>query len=174
MATPTMPASANGESITRSSPKVCHRPSVARKIPPFTPMSSPIRTTLASLSISSRRASRTASIIRITAMVSPLSKVRLDWLVCESLSRHSGGGRNPAIVSASRVPGHPPSRVRRICVQRQYNSVTGRRAAPTKIPEQARERPRQRLSHLRFRPRLAPTTLCPPPHPNPRWSTRSP
>src|SRR3954452_7784553 len=55
-----MPDSARGESITRSSPKSFCRPSVIRKTPPSLPTSSPMITTLPSLSMALRRPSLSA------------------------------------------------------------------------------------------------------------------
>ncbi len=59
-----MPAimdSASGVSITRSGPKRCCSPAVARNTPPFTPTSSPRTMTLSSCSISQASAMVTAS-----------------------------------------------------------------------------------------------------------------
>src|SRR4051812_47318679 len=50
MAVPTMPDSASGVSMTRSSPKSFWSPSVTRKTPPSLPTSSPMIRTLGSLS----------------------------------------------------------------------------------------------------------------------------
>jgi hypothetical protein len=61
MAKPMMPASAIGVSRTRRAPNSAIRPSVARKVPPNRPMSSPIRNTLSSRRISSAWASISAS-----------------------------------------------------------------------------------------------------------------
>src|SRR5664280_733412 len=55
MAVPTMPDSASGVSMMRSSPKSFCRFSVTRKTPPSLPMSSPMMTTLGSRSIARRR-----------------------------------------------------------------------------------------------------------------------
>src|SRR5215212_4982832 len=54
-AVPTMPDSASGLSMTRSSPKSFCRPSVIRKTPPSLPTSSPMIRTLGSSSIALRR-----------------------------------------------------------------------------------------------------------------------
>ena len=56
-----------GVSITRDSPNFSIRPSVALKGPPD-PISSPIRNTFGSLSISSESASITACRVRITVI----------------------------------------------------------------------------------------------------------
>src|SRR6266542_3317692 len=54
-------SSASGVSITRSEPKRCCRPAVARKTPPLTPTSSPSTTTLRSSSMARASARVTAS-----------------------------------------------------------------------------------------------------------------
>src|SRR5688572_28788447 len=54
-AVPTMPDSASGLSMTRSSPKSFCRPSVMRKTPPSLPTSSPMMRTFGSSSIALRR-----------------------------------------------------------------------------------------------------------------------
>ncbi len=58
---PTITASAVGVSTTRSAPKRCCRPSVARNTPPDLPTSSPSTITRSSRSISSPRAEQIAS-----------------------------------------------------------------------------------------------------------------
>ena len=58
---PTIIDSVSGVSITRSSPNSAHRPSVARKTPPFLPTSSPSTMTVSSRRISSASVSRIAS-----------------------------------------------------------------------------------------------------------------
>src|SRR3954464_7417749 len=63
-----MPDSASGVSMTRSSPKSFCRPSVIRKTPPSLPMSSPMRTTLGSVSRALRSASLRALAMVIVAM----------------------------------------------------------------------------------------------------------
>src|SRR5665648_137132 len=55
MAVPTMPDSASGASMIRSSPKSFCRFSVTRNTPPSLPMSSPMMTTLGSRSMARRR-----------------------------------------------------------------------------------------------------------------------
>src|SRR5687767_804961 len=60
-AEPRIPASASGVSTQRSGPKRSSSPAVARKTPPARPTSSPITITFASRSISTWRASLTAS-----------------------------------------------------------------------------------------------------------------
>src|SRR5687767_6987813 len=55
MAAPTKPSSASGVSITRSGPNLSRKPSVTRNAPPYLPMSSPMRKTDLSASISSQR-----------------------------------------------------------------------------------------------------------------------
>src|SRR5450631_3668013 len=55
MAVPTMPDSASGVSMIRSSPKSFCRFSVTRNTPPSLPMSSPMMTTLGSCSMARRR-----------------------------------------------------------------------------------------------------------------------
>jgi hypothetical protein len=49
---PAIVVSSSGVSSTRSLPKVCDRPAVARNTPPLTPTSSPSTTTESSLRIS--------------------------------------------------------------------------------------------------------------------------
>src|SRR5262249_28594059 len=58
---PLINSSESGVSITRSEPKRCCSPTVARKTPPFTPTSSPSTTTLASSSMARASARLTAS-----------------------------------------------------------------------------------------------------------------
>ena len=58
---PTIIDSVSGVSMTRSSPNSAHRPSVARKTPPFLPTSSPRTMTDSSRRISSASVSRMAS-----------------------------------------------------------------------------------------------------------------
>src|SRR3954468_2527594 len=60
-AVPRMPASASGVSTQRSGPNLSRRPAVARKTPPARPTSSPMTMTASSRSISTWRASLTAS-----------------------------------------------------------------------------------------------------------------
>src|SRR4029078_3849593 len=60
-AVPSIPASARGVSTHRSGPKRSRSPAVARNTPPARPTSSPMTMTLSSRSISTRRASFTAS-----------------------------------------------------------------------------------------------------------------
>src|SRR3954451_22964951 len=60
--------SVSGVSITRSSPNSAHRPSVARKTPPFLPTSSPRTITFSSRTISSRMPSRIASMKVLSAI----------------------------------------------------------------------------------------------------------
>src|SRR6185503_3230866 len=72
MEMPAMRASAKGVSITRSLPKRCCRPSVARNTPPFRPTSSPSTTTDGSFSISWAMAMVMASTIVTLAMVGAL------------------------------------------------------------------------------------------------------
>src|SRR5262249_16088932 len=58
---PLINSSESGVSITRSEPKRCCSPTVARKTPPFTPTSSPSTTTLESSSVARASAGLTAS-----------------------------------------------------------------------------------------------------------------
>src|SRR5258707_632061 len=58
---PLINSSASGVSITRSGPKRCCSPTVARKTPPLTPTSSPSTTTSASSSMARASARLTAS-----------------------------------------------------------------------------------------------------------------
>src|SRR6185436_11798588 len=67
-ATPAIAVSASGVSITRSGPKRCWRPAVARKTPPFAPTSSPSTTTDSSRSSSWASAMLTASMRFFSAM----------------------------------------------------------------------------------------------------------
>src|SRR3954452_24907858 len=73
IATPTMPDSARGVSITRRSPNSCRNPSVMRKTPPRTPTSSPRTTTRSSVAIASWRVSFTA-VTRLTSAIVSLSE----------------------------------------------------------------------------------------------------
>src|SRR5690348_7114137 len=72
MEIPAIKASASGVSITRSLPKRCCRPWVARNTPPFRPTSSPSTTTDGSFSISWAIAMVMASTIVTLAMVGAL------------------------------------------------------------------------------------------------------
>src|SRR6266566_7927595 len=63
---PAISASASGVSMTRSRPKRCWSPTVARKTPPLTPMSSPSSTTLGS----SPSARASATLIASTSVIS--------------------------------------------------------------------------------------------------------
>src|SRR6478736_8782038 len=72
-AVPTMPDSASGLSMTRSSPKSFCRPSVMRKTPPSLPTSSPISRTLSSSSMALRR-----------PMLRPLARV-IFWTLLMSV-----------------------------------------------------------------------------------------
>src|SRR3990170_518544 len=67
---PTIPPSAKGVSRTRSGPNLSQSPSVARKTPPFLPMSSPRRTTPGLRSISPDKASWIAWMSVIVAIAS--------------------------------------------------------------------------------------------------------
>ena len=67
---PTIIDSVSGVSMTRSSPNSAHRPSVARKTPPFLPTSSPRTMTDASRRISSASVSRIAS-MNVLRAISP-------------------------------------------------------------------------------------------------------
>src|SRR5690349_20655546 len=73
-AVPTMPDSASGLSMTRSSPKSFCSPSVIRKTPPSLPTSSPMTRTFGSSSIARRR-----------PMLSPLASVILSLMSVRSL-----------------------------------------------------------------------------------------
>src|SRR5450759_1659332 len=68
MAVPTMPDSASGVSMIRSSPKSFWRFSVTRNTPPSLPMSSPMMTTLGSCSMARRRPALRALPMPIFAM----------------------------------------------------------------------------------------------------------
>src|SRR5437763_16335541 len=92
MAVPTMPDSASGVSMTRPSPKSFCSPSVIRKTPPSFPMSSPINTTLGSVSRALRRAA-----LRALAMVMVAISVPL-------LERHQIRGELAALLVDARVP----------------------------------------------------------------------
>src|SRR5262245_66559822 len=67
-AVPTMPFSANGVSITRSSPNSACKPSVARNTPPALPISSPMTRTRGFSRKATASASRTACTIVSSAM----------------------------------------------------------------------------------------------------------
>src|SRR3990172_8074677 len=88
IAIPTIPASASGVSITRSDPNRAHSPSVARKTPPFFPMSSPRRTTRGSRSISRASASWIAWTSVIVATGSPLHRYPDPLLLLLEVPRH--------------------------------------------------------------------------------------
>src|SRR3954452_2483636 len=75
-AVPTIPDSARGLSMTRSSPKSFCRPSVIRKTPPSLPTSSPITRTLGSASIALR-----------SPLLSPLASVILSAMSVCSIKR---------------------------------------------------------------------------------------
>ncbi len=79
---PTKPLSESGVSRTRSAPKRSWRPSVARKIPPTLPMSSPMRITSWSASSSSSSASRTAATKPSVRSVS-IGRLGMVLLRCE-------------------------------------------------------------------------------------------
>src|SRR3954447_12538860 len=70
---PAIMPSASGVSCTRSLPNRSCKPAVARNTPPFTPMSSPMTTTVGSWAISHACARLMASIIVSFAMASPAS-----------------------------------------------------------------------------------------------------
>src|ERR687889_545864 len=87
-----MPASASGVSTTRSSPKSFCRPSVIRKTPPSRPMSSPMRTTVASSSIARRR-----------PRLSALPMVSVSMLIARLRPRSAPRSLSPA---SGRCPQH--------------------------------------------------------------------
>src|SRR5215471_10524372 len=74
---PPISVSASGVSITRSRPKRCWSPTVARKTPPLTPMSSPSNTTLESSPMARASATLMASTNVISGMECPLDLVAL-------------------------------------------------------------------------------------------------
>src|SRR6478736_2090649 len=86
-AVPTMPDSASGLSMTRSSPKSFCRPSVMRKTPPSLPTSSPMSRTLSSSSMALRR-----------PMLRPLASV-IFWVLISvgSFERLEVGGEAVAL-----------------------------------------------------------------------------
>src|SRR5512146_708218 len=90
IAMPTIPASASGVSMTRSAPNRSHSPSVARKTPPFFPMSSPSSTMRGSRSISSRSALWIACTSVIVATGSPLHRHPGPLPLLLEVPRHLG------------------------------------------------------------------------------------
>src|SRR6476661_1990748 len=93
-AVPTMPDSASGLSMTRSSPKSFCRPSVMRKTPPSLPTSSPMSRTLSSSSMALRR-----------PMLRPLASV-IFWVLISvgSFERLEVGGE--AVALSGDLVGH--------------------------------------------------------------------
>src|SRR6187397_1474929 len=85
IATPTMPDSARGVSITRSSPNSSIHPALMRKTPPRLPTSSPSRMTRSSAAISSCSASRIA--------VTTFFSLKGSGLAFEEDVPHRGFGR---------------------------------------------------------------------------------
>src|SRR5215217_1574182 len=81
-----MPDSANGESMTRSSPKSFCSPSVMRKTPPSLPTSSPMSRTLSSSSMALRR-----------PMLRPLARVIFCVMSVGSFERLEVGGEAVAL-----------------------------------------------------------------------------
>src|SRR5258706_2429520 len=76
-ATPAIAVSASGVSSTRSGPKRCCSPTVARNTPPFTPTSSPSTITLGSSCIARASARLTASTSVDSGMGAPLQRIAL-------------------------------------------------------------------------------------------------
>src|SRR5262249_33811676 len=70
---PLMSSSASGVSITRSLPKRCCKPAVARNTPPLTPISSPSRTTSGS-SASARASARLMDSTSVTSGIAVLAQ----------------------------------------------------------------------------------------------------
>src|SRR6476469_7977926 len=94
-AVPTMPDSASGESMTRSSPKSFCRPSVMRKTPPSLPTSSPMIRTLGSSSIALRR-----------PMLRPLARVIFCVSAISAGSFEGGEVRRVAVALLGELLGH--------------------------------------------------------------------
>src|SRR6185503_14140650 len=76
-AVPRIPASASGVSTQRFGPKRSSSPAVARKTPPARPTSSPMTMTLSSRSISTWRASLTASTSVLLGIGVPRHQIRV-------------------------------------------------------------------------------------------------
>src|SRR5512147_34282 len=96
MATPAIPASASGVSMTRSAPKRACKPTVARNTPPFTPTSSPRTTTSGSRAISPATARLTAS-TRLTSAMSIVAAARKASRFVALRFEHRRQGRVEAV-----------------------------------------------------------------------------
>src|SRR5436190_353340 len=97
IAAPTKPSSASGVSRTRSGPNFSRNPSVTRNAPPYLPMSSPMRKTDLSASISSQRPREIA------------------WRnVSSGIALPPGSKLNDRIVFEDPFEGHRPVRQRRL------------------------------------------------------------
>src|SRR5437762_6320601 len=103
--TPTIIDSVRGVSITRSSPNSAHRPSVARKTPPFLPTSSPRMITDSSRRISSPSVSRMASMNVFVAISAPPSagagRAGAAGLVGSDSGSIDGARRRGAVIRAA-------------------------------------------------------------------------
>ena len=95
IATPTMPDSASGVSITRSSPKSSRKPCETLKTPPRVPTSSPSRTIRSSAAISACSVSRIA-VTRLTGLT--VASSANTW---RSTVAGSGSGASQAAVIAA-------------------------------------------------------------------------
>src|SRR6478672_2430954 len=84
---PLIRASDSGVSKTRSTPKRCCNPAVARNTPPLTPTSSPKTTTLGS----SARARASAKLIASTSVTSGI--LVLDFLTLAGIGARQSGNR---------------------------------------------------------------------------------
>ena len=137
-AVPTMPLSASGESMTRSSPKSFCSPSVTRKTPPSLPMSSPISTTRSSSS-SARRSPRLSA--RASVTVSVTGGLRAGRARVLRPRTSPGTPRSSALLlvrragAARRTPG-------RACVAAPGRAASGSRRAAG--PRASRPPPRRR------------------------------
>src|SRR5258707_4056784 len=104
---PLIRSSASGVSNTRSGPKRCCSPTVARKTPPLTPTSSPNTTTLGSSSIARASAMLTASISVISGISLPfefaaLRSIGLRQLGIEMIKHRLGRSRLRSQVALDR------------------------------------------------------------------------
>src|SRR5215467_23018 len=104
---PLIRSSASGVSITRSAPKRCCSPTVARKTPPLTPTSSPSTTTLASSSIARANARLMASTsvssgIRASAELPSLARVGSRQLGVEMIEHRLRRARRGCQIALDR------------------------------------------------------------------------
>src|SRR5262249_22956262 len=106
---PLISSSASGVSTTRSAPKRCCNPAVARNTPPFTPTSSPSTTTLSSSAMARPSARFTAStsvssVMRLLLQLQllPLGGIDLREFRIEVIEHGRGGARGGRQIALDR------------------------------------------------------------------------